>query len=112
MYALDDKHDHECFFSLAINFEGCKECKRLMLPHWDICMGVLSWDLFRAHDDSYLAGRECCSAGLSVTRLEGSRCVGKGEETPTIYSQRKWCVFSSFLSFSFVLLRAENTGVL
>lgn len=101
MYALDDKHDHECFFSLAVNFEGCKECKRLMLPHWDICMGVLSWGLFRAHDDSSLAGGECCSAGLSVTRLEGSRCVGKGErgDTHNIFTKEMVCFLQLFKLF-------------
>lgn len=27
MYALDAKPDHECFFSLGVNFEGGKEYK-------------------------------------------------------------------------------------
>jgi len=63
MCALGAKPDHWCNFSLSVNYEGYKVYKTLMLARWDICMEVSSWGLFRAHDQSSLAGGECCSIG-------------------------------------------------
>lgn len=63
MRTVDEKHDHECFFSLGVKFKGCKECSTAMFTGWDICMEMSGWGSFRALDESSVAGRECCSAG-------------------------------------------------
>lgn len=72
-------------FNLRVNTEGCKQCKTVMLTHWDVCSALWSQGSFRAYDESPMSGTKCCSAGWAnspggrVMGSEGNRCVRKGE---------------------------------